>query len=110
MIAELLFTGKYKPRTGRELAAALNCDIRTVNTIIERERKAGKPICANTDSENPGYYLAETKEEAEAYCESLKHRAIAIFSTMHAVEQAGKKLPSRDDPGADDTENSTKAN
>lgn len=110
MIFELLNTGKHRPIPGHRLAAILDTDTRTIAEIVERERQAGKPICATCNGTNPGYYLAETKEEAAAYCESLKHRAIAIFDTMHAVEQAGKKLPSREDPGADDTETGTKPN
>lgn len=110
MITELLFTGKNRPRTGKELAAILGTDTRTVAVIIERERKAGKPICATCRGDNPGYYLAESKEEAEAYCRSLKHRAIAIFSTMHAIEKTADKLPSTADPGAEDTKTTAKPN
>lgn len=110
MIFELLNTGKARPITGSRLAAILDTDTRTVAQIVERERQAGKPICATCNGSNPGYYLAETKEEAAEYCESLKGRAVAIFCTMHAVEKAGSKLPSREDAPAADTETSTKPN
>lgn len=110
MIFELLNTGKHRPITGSRLAEILGTDTRTVAERIERERKAGKPICATCNGSNPGYYLAETKEDAAEYCDRLKGRAIAIFATMHAVEKAGNKLPSREDAPAADTETDTKPN
>lgn len=68
MIYELLPHGKANTLTGRELAAILNCDIRNVTEAIERERRAGQPICANARGANAGYFLAETPEELEQYC------------------------------------------
>lgn len=105
MIEELLNTGRENTRTGRELAAELRCDLRTVVEMVEKERRDGKPICAVSKGAKPGYYIAEYKEDAESYCESLKHRAIAIFTTMHAVEKAAGKLPSLD---AETTQNPNK--
>lgn len=97
MIAELLNTGAAHTRTGRELAAELRCNIRVVTELIEQERQAGKPICAITRGKNAGYYIAETKEDAEAYCESLERRAGAIFGIMYAVKKAAEILPSREE-------------
>ena len=71
MIFELLNTGKHRPITGSRLAEILGTDTRTVSERIERERKAGKPICATCNGSNPGYYLAETKEDAAEYCDRV---------------------------------------
>lgn len=91
MIHELLTEGRENARTGRELAQALNCQIRDITAQIERERREGQPICAAT-GENPGYYLAETPEELEYYCDRLKGRAIEIFKTRQALVKVLRKV------------------
>lgn len=99
MISELLYTGRHRPRSGAELAAILHCNVRVVSRAVERERRAGIPICATTDGVNPGYYLAESQEDITLYCDSLQHRAGELHKTRAAVLQAGKKLPEKP-PGA----------
>lgn len=85
MIHELLSNGKENARTGKTLANLCGCDIRTITEQIERERREGHPICANMYGENAGYYLADTPEELQAYCERLKHRAVELFKTRQAL-------------------------
>ncbi len=85
MIHELLGTGKKTARTGRELASMLDTDIRQITRQIERERREGHPICASTDEENPGYYLAGTEKELREYCDRLKKRAIELFKTRQSL-------------------------
>ena len=88
MITELLAEGRENARTGRELAQVLNCDIRAITGQIERERRAGKPICAATTGGNMGYYLAADERELEEYCNALKHRAMELFKTRQALVRA----------------------
>ena len=85
MIHELLGTGKGKATTGRALAALLDMDIRKVTKQIERERRAGHPICASNDEDNPGYYLAEDDRDLNKYCDQLKSRAVELFKTRQAL-------------------------
>ena len=85
MIHELLNTGKRHTTTGRTLANATGITIRQVTQQIERERRQGKPICASSDPENPGYYLAENEKELQEYCDRLKGRAIELFKTRQAL-------------------------
>ena len=71
MIFEILSEGAENARTGKEICKLLNITARDLTAAIERERRAGKPICASTGS-NPGYFLAANQEEcsgiAKAYC------------------------------------------
>lgn len=92
MIFELLTTGAENARTGKEICSLLNITARDLTIAIERERRAGKPICASTGS-NPGYYLAATQGEMLKYCNSLKHRADEIKKTRRACIKAVKNLP-----------------
>lgn len=85
MIHELLSYGSETAKTGRYLATLLGCDIRTVTAQIERERRAGQPICANMRGENTGYYLAADDEELDIYCTRLLHRSKELLATRRAL-------------------------
>lgn len=93
-IADFLGTGAAEAKTGRELANYLNCDIRDVTEAIERERREGQPICAETGS-NPGYYLAGSSEELKNYCIKLEHRANELKKTRRALLKALKKYAAK---------------
>lgn len=104
MVNELLSYGAGNTRTGKELAKALNCDIRTVTEQIERERRQGQPICAAPTGENAGYYLAETPEELENYCNRLYHRGGELFKTRRALLAVLEQLRAKreQEAGADE--------
>ena len=84
-IHEYLLAGKENAKTGRELAALFHCDLRKITAEIERERREGRPICATSSGENPGYYLPADDKELEAYCNRLKGRAVELFKTRQAL-------------------------
>lgn len=92
MIAEVLLAGAKNARKGHEICTLLNIKPRDLTAAIERERRAGKPICAST-GRNPGYYLAANKEEMQEYCRSLLHRAGEIHKTRSACIKTLEKLP-----------------
>ena len=96
MISEILSTGRENAKTGREICTLLNITQRDLTSAVERERRAGKAICASTDSSNPGYYLAADKEEMTAYCKSLYKRAGEIFKTRRECLKTLDTLPERE--------------
>ena len=83
MIFEILTTGAENAKTGKDICRLLNITARDLTAAIERERRAGKPICASTGS-NPGYFLAANQREMPHYCNSLMHRAGEIHKTRNA--------------------------
>lgn len=91
MIHELLAEGSHNARTARELSNIIGCEPRDVTKAVERERRAGQPICAAT-GENPGYYLAADTEELQNYCDRLKSRAIELFKTRQALVNVLRQL------------------
>lgn len=93
MIQELLETGKGNATPGKDLAAALDLDIRSVSTRIEKERREGAPICATYRGSNTGYYLAANKTELKEYCKALRHRAGEIKETEAALAATLESLP-----------------
>lgn len=92
MITDLLSRGKANALPGREICSILNITARDLTAAIERERRAGSPICASTGS-NPGYFLAANQEEMQQYCNSLLHRAGEIHKTRKACIEMLDKLP-----------------
>ena len=84
-IAEMLTEGRANARSGKELAQAIGCNIREITQRIAEERRNGAPICATSDANNPGYYLAETPDDLAAYCERLRRRAGELFKTRRGL-------------------------
>lgn len=93
MIAELLDTGKGNAITARTLAKLTGLDPRGISQQVERERRAGRPICATCDSGGPGYYLAADQGEMRRYCDSLRHREREIAKTRAACLKTLDGLP-----------------
>ena len=85
-IADLLGVRRENAITRRDLERLTGLDGRSVRLLIERERRAGTPILA--DSTN-GYYLPATDDERAARVRSLRHRAREILLTAKALELAG---------------------
>jgi len=80
-VANLLRHGADYATSARELAAFLNWPPRMVTRQIERERRAGIPICANS----AGYFLPSSDVERDFYIASLAHREAEIRRTRAAV-------------------------
>ena len=93
MIYELLSTGKESARTARDLARITGMDRRGISSSIEKERRAGRPICATCDGNAPGYYIAADQNEMQAYCDSLRHREREIAKTRRACARTIRSLP-----------------
>ena len=92
MVTDFLSTGAENAKTGRELARLLHCDIREITRSIENERRRGAPIVSSCNPDNPGYYLAETADELQAYCSRLHQRAGEIHKTRRALLKAAADM------------------
>lgn len=93
MVYELLGTGKENARSAKHLASVLKCDIRTISSLVESERRSGKPICATCNSKAAGYYIPTTKADMLDYCDSLHRRAGEIYRTRAACLDTAEGLP-----------------
>lgn len=95
MVFELLGTGKESARTAKELCCQLGIDKkdwRVVTKAIERERREGKPICASSSSDYPGYYKPANREELTRYANRLHMRAGEILKTRRALLKALEEM------------------
>lgn len=92
LVTPLLNTGKENAIPGRELCQILDVPSRVLARMIENERRAGSPICANPGVPC-GYYLAANKAEMEDYCASLRKRAGEIFKTRRSCMKSAERLP-----------------
>lgn len=93
MIYEMLMTGEQNAQTAKDLAQQTGIDRRGISILVERERRAGRPICATCDSKNPGYYIPESREEMQNYCSRLEHREREIALTRQACMKSMDYLP-----------------
>lgn len=84
-VSDFLSRGRENAVPLRHLKKLLEVDGRTVRLMIERERRAGTPICADNAT---GYYLPSTADEKAACVRSMRHRAGEIMKTARAIEQA----------------------
>ena len=84
-VSDFLSRGRENAVPLRHLKKLLELDGRTVRLMIERERRAGIPICADNAT---GYYLPSTADEKAACVRSMRHRAGEIMKTARAIEQA----------------------
>ena len=96
MIKEILKAGRENAITARELADYFGCTPRDISQQVERERRAGAPICA-TCGHPAGYYLAANGEELAAYCRKVKSRAIEIFKTRQALVKVLAKIQAQEE-------------
>ena len=84
-IADLLGVGRENAITRRDLERLTGLDGRGVRLLIERERRAGTPILADSAS---GYYLPASDDERAECVRSLRHRAREILITARSIERA----------------------
>lgn len=92
MIYEILAEGAENAKTGKEICNLLGLTVREMTLAIEKERRAGYPICANTHGIR-GYFLAANQYEMQTYCKSLLHRAGEIHKTHSACMKTLENLP-----------------
>ena len=87
LVASVLQCGEDNAVPGKYLVGLLDLkDGRELTRRIERERREGAPICATTNCENPGYFLAENPAELEKYIHSLDRRLRHVRATREACQ------------------------
>ena len=80
-------TGENNAISGKELSRMLYHTekmTREVRTIIRELRRLGEPILASTD----GYFLPNSYDEADKFCEKLKAHAIEEIITRRDIRKA----------------------
>lgn len=83
-IAGLLLTGAENAITLSQLVRITGRDTRTVRLLIQRDRAAGFPICADNTH---GYFLPASEEEKCACVRSMRHRAREVQHTADNIEK-----------------------
>lgn len=98
MVEELLLKGRRNATKGATLATILKTDLRNVLYMIEQERRAGAPICADMKT---GYYLPENNEELAAYIKALHGRGCEIQKTYRLMKEAYNKRIEAEKPAGE---------
>ena len=92
LVSDYLMEGAESALTAKALCAILDVSARDLTEQIERERRAGSPICASC-GRTPGYFLAADRQELQEYCGSLRHRLDEVRKTLQACQQTLRNLP-----------------
>lgn len=83
-VADFLPHGAEDAVDAQTLAAALGFkSVRELSKRIERERRAGQPICASVSGEHRGYFIGDA-EELRLYLHSLDRRLREVRRTRDA--------------------------
>jgi hypothetical protein len=69
------------------MAEFFGTSYRRITQAIERERRNGAPICAKSEGETRGFYLAADEDELRQYCRRLRRREAEIRKTRQALEK-----------------------
>ena len=84
-VSDILPRGAENAVDGRTLATAMGFkSVRELSKRIERERRAGQPICASVSGEHKGYFLGDP-DELRLYLHSLDRRLREVRRTRDAV-------------------------
>lgn len=84
-VADFLPHGAANAVDGRSLATAMGFkSVRELSKRIERERRAGQPICAAVSGEHRGYFIGDA-EELRFYLHSLDRRLREVRRTRDAI-------------------------
>lgn len=81
-IAEMLGRGQENAVPLQHLVTMTGLDSRTIRQQIERERRAGIPICSDNLT---GYFLPISELERDRCVRSMRHRAREIQMTAEAI-------------------------
>ena len=84
-VADFLPHGAANAVDGRSLATAMGFkSVRELSKRIERERRAGQPICAAVSGEHRGFFIGDA-EELRLYLHSLDRRLREVRRTRDAI-------------------------
>lgn len=91
-IIDYILTGRENAKTATEIAeyVGLGADRlgpRKVTKMIELARKAGAPICASSDGQTGGFYLAADQDELNEYLGRLESRHRTIGQTIEGMRR-----------------------
>jgi biotin operon repressor len=82
-----IHTGEANAISGKQLARDLGFsqnDTREVRSIVRELRRLGEPVLASND----GYFLPNSYEEADRFCQKLKTHAIDEIITRRDIRRA----------------------
>lgn len=105
-ISECLGYGAMYAVTGEWLSKTLGCGMRDVTQMIERERRAGAPICASCNPARPGYFLASEPGELALYLASLDRRLRNVATTRRHLQDTLDRMEGQETIWEEDADDS----
>lgn len=99
-IAAVLNYGRQNAIKSSQLEQFFNVDRRTIGAQIERERRAGMPICASKNAETGGFYLPANEEEVEAYIAYIDKHIVAYTEIKYSLINNGYQQLYKNSPSS----------
>jgi hypothetical protein len=91
-VSDILPRGAANAVDGQTLAAAMGFkSVRELSKQVERERRAGQPICASVSGECRGYFMGDPNE-LWLYLRSLDCRLREVRRTRDACEDTLRRM------------------
>lgn len=91
-VSDILPRGAANAVDGQTLAAAMGFkSVRELSKQVERERRAGQPICASVSGECRGYFMGDPNE-LWLYLRSLDCRLREVRRTRDACENTLRRM------------------
>lgn len=91
-VFDILPRGAANAVDGQTLAAAMGFkSVRELSKQVERERRAGQPICASVSGERRGYFMGDPNE-LWLYLRSLDRRLREVRRTRDACEDTLRRM------------------
>lgn len=82
-ITDLIPSGRDNSIPMKTLAKRIHVNVRTLRTIIQREREQGAPICS--DWEHGGYFMPTNEYEARIYYRQQRSRIKSARAALNGV-------------------------
>ena len=96
LLETILNHGSNRATKSKELTQRCRATDREVRLSIRELIADGIPIASSTDGKTGGYFIAETKLEAEDYIGKLRHRIIEDCLRLRDFKRASKVLRNPD--------------
>lgn len=91
----LLRLGRDNARKAKELGEYFDAeypDIRAVTIAVRELIKGGLPVAASTDALTGGYFITDTREEADHYILFMRSHIIELCKRMRDYKRAARPL------------------
>jgi len=91
-VDDVLEVGLENAKKSKEIAGYCNIPERDVRLEVRRLIEEGIPVASSTDGLHGGFYITDTRREAEAYIKDMRSRIIEIAKRLRDYKRAVRPI------------------